>query len=188
MEWLRRPRVGRVKFLLQPDVTFGPVRVDLYRLCFKLEGRPPGLSFLQIEWRLDEPPPRSVLAKWDETAEPLVRPTPFAPVEQFRPDMVPPTYYHALFPGRKYSVPIVVDIKAGPEGGDPPFEGLEVFSGWWYGSRMGFPPDPRLRQSERLRLTLTGAGLSWSEDFSLDRVTAADPTTGASAPRRAATR
>lgn len=145
VEWLRRPRVRKVRFRRQRNVDLGPVRVDLHRLCFGLRGRSPGLSFLEIAWRLDQTEPLGVIANWDETAEPLVQPDPFSPTQQFRPDMVPATFYMALFPGREYSVPVVADVQSGPDNADPPFAGLEVFSGWWYGSRMGFAPDPRLR-------------------------------------------
>ena len=170
VEWTRRPRIRKVHFRRQEGVRFGPVRADLNRLCFELAGRPAGLSFLEINWRLDEPEPLGVIAKWDETAEPLVQPDPFSPTQQFRPDMVPATFYLALFPGREYSVPIVADVTGGPAGGDPAFAGLEIFSGWWYGSRMGFAPDPRLRSDEWVRLTLVGAGLSWTRCFNVQRI------------------
>jgi hypothetical protein len=172
VEWLRRPRVRNVHFRRHPDVHFGPVLVDLHRLCFELKGRAPGLSFLEIRWRLDQGQALSVIAKWDETPEPLMRPAPFSPDEHFRPDMVPATFYQALFPGRAYSVPIVAFVRSGPERADPPFHpGPEAFSGWWYGSHIGFAPNPQLRKDEWVRLTLTGAGLSWSRVFSVHRIT-----------------
>jgi len=144
--WKWRPRVTELGFN-KSSFNLG----QLYKLHFKLSGRAyPGLCCLRIEWS-----GRSVLAKWDETTNPVERDDP----TRFVPELVPSTYYLPLLLKLEYAVPIVIE-----------HEGKrEVFSGWWFG-RKRFDPDPSIPDGSKIRLTLTGGDLHWSKEFSLSEI------------------
>lgn len=165
VKYLRRPKVTVLGFCRDDGVSFGPVHGGLCKLRFMVTGRSPGRTFLEIEW-----PKGKAFAKWDETVEPLTMPDAFAGYHVFRPEMVPSTYYQEIVSKREYRVPVVFDVEGGPDGADPPFGGPEAFSGWWYGSRIGYSPDPKLDETDVLRLTLTGAEFKWSGDFSVSEI------------------
>ena len=144
--WRWRPRVKQYVFK-KSDFNLGP----LYKLHFTLRGRAnPGLCCLRIEWS-----GRSVFAKWDETPNPLERDDP----SRFVPELVPSTYYLPLLVKHPYAVPIVIEHNGQ----------REVFSGWWFG-RGRFDPDPAIPVGAKIRLTLTGGDLHWTEEFSLEEV------------------
>ncbi len=142
VNWLWRPRVKFLGFT-KSRANFG----TLYKLRFKLKGRSaPGFCGLQIEWSGG-----NILAKWDETPNPVRGDDP----RQFEAALVPATFYQPLFLGREYAVPIVIEHDGRQE----------IFSGWWFGREMGYGPDPRLPDSDRVRLTILGGGLRWSREF-----------------------
>ena len=68
---------------------------------FRLKGlSAPGLSRLTISWS-----DKTVVAKWDETPNPLERDD----LSKFRPELVPATYDQPLFCGNEYVVPVLIE-------------------------------------------------------------------------------
>ncbi len=146
VEWLWRPRVKVLGFRKTPS-NIGL----LYKFRFKLKGRrSPGFCCLRIEWC-----GRSVLGKWDETPNPVDRDDP----NQFRPELVPSTFFVPLLLKQEYSVPIVIEHDGK----------REIFSGWWFG-RPRWGPDPAVGDGARIRLTLAGGDFQWSGEFALAEV------------------
>ena len=147
VDWVRKPRVRFLGFV--------PVASNagtLHKLRFKIWGfQTPGLSSLNIEWCC-----RNVFAKWDETPNPQEE----GESTKFRPELVPSTYYQPLFCGKEYTIPIIIESHGKHD----------IFSGWWFGRKSGYGPDPAIEPTAQIRLTLTGAGLSWSKPFSLSQI------------------
>ena len=100
---------------------------QLFKLRFMLTGRvSPEWGAVEIEWRNSGEPRRRVFAKWDERAMPLDRHRP----DEFRPELVPATYYQPLVTGRVYDVPVLFEDAATGR--------IDVFSGWWFGRSHGY--------------------------------------------------
>jgi len=139
IDWIRRPRVSFIGFERVP-VNFGV----LHKIQFRLRGRAsPGLCRFDIHWD-----GRQVPAKWDEAPNPLEADD----LNQFRPELVPATFYQPLFQRRDYAVPILIERNGQ----------LEVFSGWWFGRGRGYGPNPDLGGVEEIELAVICAGLHWS--------------------------
>ena len=142
IHFIKKPRMKVLGFE-QVSVNFG----TLYKLRFKIKGlSSPGICRLRVSWS-----DKSVYAKWDESPNPLEDDD----LSKFKPELVPGTFDQPLFRGIKYSVPIVIENNAN----------REVFSGWWFGKKIGYGPNPRLEKGFNLKLTLYGAGLSWTRSF-----------------------
>ena len=143
VDWIKKPRI-RVLGFEKVSVNFG----TLYKLKFRIGGFDcPGICQLRIEWA-----DKSTYAKWDETPNPLENDR----LDSFRPELVPFTYNNLLFHGVEYAVPLVYE-----DGGS-----REVFSGWWFGKKRGYGPNPCLPRGFNLKLTMFGGGLSWSRTYS----------------------
>lgn len=147
VDWIKRPRIQFLGFS-SAQANFG----KLYKFRFRLKGlSPPGLSRLTISWS-----DKTVFAKWDETPNPLERDD----WSRFRPELVPATYDQPLFCGSEYAVPVIIERDGSHE----------IFSGWWFGKDSGYGPDPGVNKQDHIKLTLSGAGLSWAKEFTVDRV------------------
>jgi hypothetical protein len=167
--WLTRPRV---QFLGFTSVAFraengAPRPGTLHKVVFEIEGRSPGSSCMEIRWPSprDRPYERQ-FAKWDETANPVDADGTFL---QWLPTL---GYHQPLIPGRVYSVPIIFEDE----------EGLEVFSGFWFGSHLGYLPIRRLERDTCLTLVLSGADLVWRRELTPSDLVDGEPRI-ASPPR-----
>lgn len=151
LAWLQRPRVQFLGFTEDDKFNLG----SLYRFRFRLKGSTnPGLSCLQIQW-----PEGSVLGKWDEA------PNPLANDRQFKPELVPATFYQPLFFGKEYSIPVIIKPKGK--------EQFEVFSGRWFGQGLGYGTDPRIGNPQITSICLTlfgGGGLIYCKDFKVSDI------------------
>jgi hypothetical protein len=97
---------------------------------------------------------KQVFAKWDETPNPLDEDD----IQKFNAGLVPSTYDQPIFYGIKYSIPILINVNSK----------FEIFSGWWFSKSKGYGPDPSLDSSTKIRITLTGSGLLWSKEFTIN--------------------
>lgn len=150
VDLVKRPRVRLLGFAAVP-ANFG----TLYKLRFTLRGcTEPGLCRVTIHWCC-----KSVFAKWDEAPNPLESDD----LSKFKPELVPATYDQPVFFNHEYSVPVVIEKE----------DKREIFSGWWFGRNNGYGPDPSVESSAEIRITLSGAGLSWSRAFTLAEIVAA---------------
>ncbi len=149
VDWLWRPKVTELGFRKE-KVNFG----TLYKVGFRLKGRKePGLCSLEIEWCGNR-----VFAKWDETPNPLKDDE----IDKFVPERVPQTFYQPIFSKREYYVPILIE---------PDNTGnKEVFSGWWFGKKKGYGPDPAIKDNAKVSLTLTGSNLCWKKEFNVSEI------------------
>lgn len=142
IDFIKKPKLKALDFD-QVKVNFG----TLYKFRFKIKGlSSPGVCRLRISWS-----DKNVYAKWDETPNPLEGDD----LSKFRPELVPGTFDQTLFRGNEYSVPIVIENN----------DYREVFSGWWFGKDIGYGPNPQLESGFQIKLTLHGAGLSWSRSY-----------------------
>jgi hypothetical protein len=160
--WLQSrhsPEVEPVGFFRRPGYRGG----DLHKFAFRLNGRTaPGLCSIELTYRPTDGRPVSVLAKWDETANPwatlLVSDGSIKRV--FSAERVPDTYFQPLHIGRYYTVPLVHECAE---------DDRLLFSGWWFDPEQPDPPVARVDGGE-LDIALTGAGLHWEDTFSIEEV------------------
>jgi hypothetical protein len=146
-DWISRPRVSFLGFN-KVNVNFG----DLYKLRFKLSGRKkPGICQLEIQWN-----GKSVKAKWDEAPNPLKNDD----LNEFRPELVPATFYQTLFIEKEYQVPILHEDNGN----------LSIFSGWWFGRNNGYGDDPTINEEDKITLILSGNNFQWRKTFKISKI------------------
>ena len=73
---------------------------------------------------------------------------------------MPATYDQPPFFNHEYALPLVIEKETK----------WEVFSGWWFGKDKGYGPDPSIDSGAEIRVTLSGAGLSWSRVITLAEI------------------
>lgn len=167
-QWRWRPRVTRHAWIKSPFVPDSHIEGSdtelgtLYKLRFHLVGQSnPDFCALEISWVVKEPDDKPVrqrvFAKWEEAAMPLEGHR----LDQFRPELVPNSYFQPLLNDRIYDVPIVF-VDAGTHQ-------IDVFSGWWFGRAAGYKQSAlNLSRSTELTLQLVGAsGLRWRHSMSI---------------------
>jgi len=155
---IKRPKVRFLGFK-GIKVNFG----TLYKLNFKIYGKQhPGICQLEIKW--DE---KSVKANWDETPNPIKedkiikdKDGDWVP-ETFLPEVVPATFYQPLFLEKDYLVPIIHKDDKGQ---------LSIFSGWWFGRKLGYSPDPKINESQRIVLILSGNNFEWRKELKVKEI------------------
>lgn len=150
-DWISHPKVRFLGFVHE-QVNFG----TLYKLRFKITGRQnPGICQLEIQWNGN-----SVKAKWDEASNPLENDQ----LDKFRAELVPITFYQPLFLQQEYKVPIVHQENNNGQQ-------LSVFSGWWFGKKKGYGPDPSVSMDTELTLVLSGNNFQWSKKVKVSEIT-----------------
>ncbi len=145
---IKRPKVQFSGFK-STKVNFG----TLHKLNFRIHGKQhPGICQLEIQWNS-----KSVKAKWDETPNPLENDD----LNKFKPELVPATFYQPLFLEKDYFVPIIHEDDE---------KQLSIFSGWWFGRKFGYGPDPKIDKKQKIVLTLSGNNFEWKKEFFIEDI------------------
>jgi len=148
-EWLTKPRIFWFNYsFIKEKVNFG----TLYKLKFKVWGlRSPGFCEFQIHWGRN-----MVRGKWDESPNPLHKDD----LNQFEPALVPQSFFLPLMLKQYYTVPILHEDD----------KSLTVFSGWWFGRKMGYGPNPRINKKAQLTLIIKGNNLEWRKKIKVEDI------------------
>ncbi len=129
---------------------------ELIKLKFKITGKQnPGVCQLELQWC-----DNSVKAKWDEAPNPIKNDD----CNEFKPELVPATFYQPLFLNKEYNVPIIHKENINS------VEKFTVFSGWWFGREKGYGPDPSIKKCCRLKITLSGNNFEYSKEYKVKKI------------------